>query len=99
MDTNSTSRRAAKSIFVIGFLTCLGVVGFAGAVSSASAVRDRFSVDRAHKGDRLPLAPKQTLTFSSPVVTTMPRPPVGCDPAFSRAADPTGAHVFGRCIS
>jgi hypothetical protein len=29
----------------------------------------------------------------------MRRPPVGCDPAFSRAADPARAHVFGRCLS
>ena len=26
-------------------------------------------------------------------------PPVGCDPAFSRVADPARAHIFGRCIS
>jgi hypothetical protein len=110
MDTNSTavialrvSRRATKNIAVIGVVSCLAVTGFAAAVIGAGAAlsteADIVSVDRTHKGNRLPLAPKHTLTVSSPVVTTMSRPPIGCEPAFSRAADPKRSHIFGRCIS
>jgi hypothetical protein len=100
MDTNSTavlalrvSRRAAKNIALIAVVGCLTVTGFAAAVAGA------VSVDRTHKGDRLPQALKHTSTVSSPVVTTLSRPPIGCEPAFSRAADPKRAHIFGRCIS
>ena len=110
MDTNSTavlalrlSRRAAKNIALIGVVGCLTVTGFAAAVAGAGAAlnsqSDGVSVDRTHKGDRLPQALKHTSTVSSPVVTTLSRPPIGCEPAFSRAADPKRAHIFGRCIS
>ena len=109
MDTNSTAvalhlrRRAAKNIALIGIVGCLAVTGFAAAVTGAGAAlnsqSDGVSVDRTHKGDRLPLAVKDTPTVSSPVVTTLSQPPIGCEPAFSRAADPKRAHIFGRCIS
>ena len=110
MDTNSTatfalrmSRRAIKNIAIIGVVGCLAVTGLAAAVSGAGAAlstqADIVSVDRTHKGSRLPLVPKHTSTVSSPVVTTLSRPPIGCEPAFSRAADPKRAHIFGRCIS
>ena len=110
MDTNSTtvfalrvSRRAAKTIALVGVVGCLAVTGFAAAVTGAGAAlstqqHDIVSVDRTHKGDRSPLAPKHTSTVS-PVVTTLSRPPIGCEPAFSRAADPKRSHIFGRCIS
>ena len=110
MDTNSTavlalrlSRRAAKDIALIAVVGCLTVTGFAAAVAGAGAAlnsqSDGVSVDRTHKGDRLPQALKHTSTVSSPVVTTLSRPPIGCEPAFSRAADPKRVHIFGRCIS
>ena len=111
MDTNSTtvfalrvSRRAAKTIALVGVIGCLAVTGFAAAVTGAGAAlstqqHDIVSVDRTHKGDRLPLAPRHTSTVSPPVVTTLSRPPIGCEPAFSRAADPKRSHIFGRCIS
>ena len=109
MDTNSTavaqrvSRRAARNVVVIGVISCLAVVGFAAAVTGAGAALrtqvDIVSVDHTHKGDRLPLVPKHTSKASSPVVTTLSRPPIGCESAFSRAADPKRSHIFGRCIS
>ena len=110
MDTNSTavfalglSRGAVRNIAIIGVVGCLAVTGLAAAVSGAGAAlstqAEIVSVDRTHKGNRLPLVPKQTSTVSSPVVTTLSRPPIGCEPAFSRAADPKRAHIFGRCIS
>jgi hypothetical protein len=110
MDTNSTdvillrvSRRAVKKIAIIGVVGCLAAAGLAAAVSGAGASlgtqADVVSVERSHKGDRLQLAPKQTSTVPLPVVTTLSRPPIGCEPAFSRVADPKRSHVFGRCIS
>ena len=84
---------------VVGYLA---VTGLANAVSGIGASlltqADVVSVERSHKGDRLRLAPKP-LTVSSPVVITLSRPPIGCEPAFSRVADPKRSHVFGRCLS
>jgi hypothetical protein len=108
--TNSTgvisqrmNRRAVKKIAIIGVVGCLAVTGLATAVSGAGASlgahADVVSVERSHKGDRLQLAPKHTSTVPSPVVTTLSRPPIGCEPAFSRVADPKRSHIFGRCIS
>ena len=51
------------------------------------------------EGDRLSLLPKPTSKVSLPAVATPAKPPVGCEPAFSRIVDPDRAHVFGRCIS
>ena len=110
MDTNSTaifaqrvSRRAARNVAIIGVVSCLAVVGFAAAVTGAdpalSTQINIVSVDHTHKGDRLPLVPKHASKASSPVVTTLSRPPIGCESAFSRAADPKRSHIFGRCIS
>jgi hypothetical protein len=62
----------------------------------AKAAQTNIVVNRAIKGDRLPL--KRTSAALLPVAAKA-QPPVGCDPAFSRVADPARAHVFGRCIS
>jgi hypothetical protein len=96
-------RRAARSIVLVGVVSCLAVTGFAAAVHGAGAASsiqsDIVSVDHTHKGDRLPLAPKNISTVSSPIVATLSRPPIGCEPAFSHVADPKRSHTFGRCIS
>jgi hypothetical protein len=109
MDTNSTaiialrvSRRAARNIAAIGVVGCLTVTGLAAAVHGAGAASgiqlEIVSVNHTNKGDRLPLVSERT-SKASPVVTTLSRPPIGCEPAFSRAADPKRSHIFGRCIS
>ena len=90
------SRKAAARITVV---TVVGFLAVTGAGVALSTPADMVSVDRAHKGDRLPLAPRHTLALSSPVVTTLSRPPIGCESAFSRAADPKRSHIVGRCIS
>jgi hypothetical protein len=104
MDTNSTAifaqrarHRAARNVAVVGVVSCLAVTGFAAAVHGAGAAS--ISVAHTHKGDRLPLAPKHIPTVPSPVVTALSRPPIGCEPAFSRVADPKRSYIFGRCIS
>ena len=110
MHTDSTAifaqrvrRRAARNVAVVGVVSCLAVTGFAAAVHGAGAASriqsDIVSVDHTHKGDRLPLVPKNISTVSSPVVTALSRPPIGCEPAFSRVADPKRSHIFGRCFS
>jgi hypothetical protein len=110
MDTNRAavfaqpvSGRAARNVALIGVVSLLAVAAFAAAVTGAGAAlgtqSDIVSVDHTHKGDRLPLAPKHASKASSPVVTTLSRPPIGCESAFSRAADPKRSHIFGRCIS
>jgi hypothetical protein len=110
MDTKSTAafaqrvgRLAAKNVAVIGVVVCLAVTGLAAAVHGAGAAVSTqstvVSVDHTHKGDRLTLSSKPASKASSSVVTTLSRPPVGCESAFSRAADPKRSHIFGRCIS
>jgi len=110
MDTNSTAifaqrvrRRAVRNVAVVGVVSCLAVTGFAAAVhgaGAASSIRSVIvSLAHIHKGDRLPLAPKNIPTAPSPVVTTLSRPPIGCESAFSRVADPKRSYIFGRCIS
>ena len=95
--------RTGKSIAVLGVVGCLTAAGLATALTGASvalsAQTDIISVDRTHKGDRLSMLPKSTSKVSSPAVTTLAKPPVGCESAFSRIVDPDRAHVFGRCIS
>jgi len=92
---------AAKNLVAIAVFGCLFAGTFAVATNTAGAARseraETHSVDRTSKGDRL--APKPTATTSSRLIATMQRVPIGCDPAFSRAADPARAHIFGRCIS
>ena len=94
------SRRAAKNIAAIGVVGCLTVAGLAvhGAGAATGIHSEIVSVNHTNKGDRLPLVSDRT-SKASPVVTTLSRPPVGCEPAFSRAADPKRSHIFGRCIS
>jgi hypothetical protein len=93
--------RTGRNIAVLGLVGCLTAAGLATALTGAGvafgAQADIISVDRTHKGDRLSLLPKPKVP--SPAVTTLARPPVGCESAFSRTADPDRAHIFGRCIS
>jgi hypothetical protein len=94
---------APKAAVAIPLLGCLIAGAFTAATSTADAARseraEAQSVNRTVKGDRLPLPAKFAAATPSSLVTNMRRPPVGCDPAFSRAADPARAHVFGRCLS
>ena len=93
--------RAGRSFAVIGVAGCLTIACLAGALTGAGAFGSQanvISVDRTHKGDRLSLSPKPTSKLS-PAVTTLAKPPVGCEPAFSRVVDPDRAHIFGRCVS
>jgi hypothetical protein len=95
--------RTGRSIAVLGVVGCLTVAGVAAALAGAgaafSAKAETISVDRTLKGDRLSVLPKPASKVPSAAVTTLARPPVGCESAFSRTADPARAHIFVRCIS
>jgi hypothetical protein len=92
--------RSFAVVAIVGGITAAGLVAAPmGAGAAFRAQADIISVDRTHKGDRLSVLPKPTSTVSAPAVTTLAKPPVGCEPAFSRIVDPDRAHVFGRCIS
>ena len=95
--------RTTNSLIVLGVVSCFAVTGFAiaatGAGAALSAPPDNVSVNRTHKSDRFSLMSKSTAPVSSSAVTTPSRPPIGCESAFSRVADPARAHIFGRCVS
>jgi hypothetical protein len=63
-----------------------------------------MSINRTHKGDRLPQAsmPHRYSKSSTSVENASVSPkrvPFGCDPAFSPFANPTRAGIIGRCMA
>jgi len=84
------------------------IAGGGGAAISPAATGTepsiKASVNRTHKGDRLPQvamhhrqSPNNSL--STETATTSPRrPPLGCDSAFSPISAPSLAHIFKRCM-
>ena len=63
-----------------------------------------ISVNRTHKGDRLPqeslAKPNPSFSPSTKAAPDLPkRVPLGCDPAFSPIADPAHAHIHKRCMA
>ncbi len=104
-NANRTSLpRALKKAAAVATVGCLLSGSFvAAAVSYSGAAKSEqtggVSVNRTNKGDRLPsgVTLRHTPTLSSPAVSAAP--PIGCDRAFSRVAEPRRAHIFGRCIT
>ena len=87
-----------KGVMAVAIAVGLFAGAFPAVVSTPGVARtaqQTVSVNRTNKGDRLLL--KRTSTV--PAMAVKAQPPVGCDPAFSRVADPARAHFFGRCIS
>jgi hypothetical protein len=73
--------------------------------ASLSTPQYRVSVDRTHKGDRLPLAkpvngPEELAAPPLAPARTLPQSkiPTGCDPAFSPISSPQLGHVYRRCV-
>src|SRR5262249_11164460 len=61
-----------------------------------------ISVNRTHKGDRLPQAfnlQRPEINSNSMKVSPSTNVPPGCDPAFSPVADPERGRTFGRCVT
>ena len=104
-NANRTSLpRALKKAAAVATVGCFlsgsfvaAAVSYSGAATSEQT--GNVSVNRTNKGDRLPGGAilKHTPPLSSPAASTAP--PIGCDPAFSRVAEPRRAHIFGRCIT
>lgn len=70
-----------------------------------SPAQNRVSVDRTHKGDRLPLAkpangPEELAAPPLSPARTLPQSkiPTGCDPAFSPISSPQLGHIYKRCV-
>jgi hypothetical protein len=88
---------AAILAAVLAGVACIATSGLANGPKFATT-----SVDRMHKGDRLPQATKlQRPQISSSFTKVSPptKVPPGCDPAFSPVADPERGPVFGRCVT
>ena len=89
-----------KGVMAVAIAVGLIAGAFPAVVSTpgvAKTAQQTVSVNRTNKGDRLPL--ERTSAVSLPAAAVKAHPPVGCDPAFSRVADPVRAHILGRCIS
>jgi hypothetical protein len=87
-------------------LSCFIAGGVGAMTSPAATERDdsiASSVDRTHKGNRLPQVGRShrqpsnsSSTQTSPAAPK--RTPLGCDPAFSPVVEPALAHIFKRCL-
>jgi hypothetical protein len=98
---------SALGIFSLVLFTAALIVFPALPTTGASLpyTHGRVSVDRTHKGDRLPLVKPANGTDELGVpplspARTLPqgRIPTGCDPAFSPISAPQLGHVFRRCL-
>ena len=86
----------------------LGLVPFLGAEPSAGAGyadAPAYSVNRAFKGDRLPVVSKSNPALSHGLANSLQQSqqrkeiPFGCDASFSPITAPRLAYVYGRCLS
>ena len=78
-----------------------GVAAMTGPAVTATEAADAISVNRTHKGDRLPSATRshQGISPSTQMApASTKRTPFGCDPAFSPVVEPAMAHIFKRCM-
>jgi len=99
--------RRISFVRVVGVLVALFTASFISFPSFPStgvfALSPPISVNRALKGDRLPLVEPTALPHrlglpASPgQAQSRVKVPVGCDSAFSPISSPQLAHVFRRC--
>lgn len=97
----------AAGMIALGFFF-VGLIPFLSADPSAGARplarTPAVEVNRAFKGDRLPLPSEinSALSRNDPRTQRARAPeeiPVGCDPAFSPVASPRLATYYGRCAA
>jgi hypothetical protein len=97
-----------KLVAASGFLiicsigACIAGAMNAPGASAHNAQSEFTNVNRVNKGDQLTAAPiRQVQQGLSPLAesmkTSLQRPPLGCDPAFSPVADPARAAIYKRC--
>jgi hypothetical protein len=96
-----------KLVAASGFLIFCSIGGcILGATNGADAATrtaqtEITAVNRTNKGDQLTPAlihqVQQRLAPAGAVKTSLQRPPLGCDGAFSPVADPARAGIYKRC--
>jgi hypothetical protein len=94
---------AALALLFVGLIPFLSADPTAGA--GLSARTPTVLVNRAFKGDRLPLPSEinSAVSRNGPVAKKSSQAPdeipVGCDPAFSAVSSPGLAYYYGRCAT
>jgi hypothetical protein len=78
-----------------------GISALTSPVTAHNTTVVTISVNRANKGDRLPLPPKAQPTQRNSISETpIPRHTLlDCEPAFSPIADPERAHILNYCLA
>jgi len=91
---------AAGLLALVGFFA-VGIDPFLSAAADQTAA-PTVTVNRAMKGDRLPLVPPAVFTPAQGN-RAMPQPqaqiPFACDAAFSTIQVPRAVNIYGRCLS
>jgi hypothetical protein len=97
------SRKQIAAACLFSGLIAAGVSTMTNPSAADHASAMSVSINRTIKSDRLPLAPshKQLMDNSGGTDTVQsPKPPsLGCDPAFSRIAEPARADIVKRCLA
>ena len=95
MRCTSSYKETVAAVLVSCFIAG-GVSAMTNSAVTGSNETITVSVNRTHKGDRLPQA---STAYKHPNDVSPKRVPLGCDPAFSPVAAPQFAHIFGRCMA
>jgi hypothetical protein len=89
----------ARGAAVVAALLAATFISFPSFPSAGLFTLNPPTLDRAFKGDRLPLpvGANRIEAPASPTQQTREKVPLGCDGAFSPISSPRLAHVFRRC--
>jgi len=94
---------AAGLVALVGFFA-VGIDPFLSASADQATTAPAVTVNRAMKGDRLPLVPPAVLTpdqgdRAAPQSQPQAQMPFACDPAFSTIQVRRSANVYRRCMT
>jgi hypothetical protein len=101
-DTFGYSLRQIAVACLFSGLIAAGVSALTNPSAADYALAISVSINRTIKSDRLRLAPdpKQPMDNSGAMGTVrFPKPTLGCEPAFSRVADPAHADIVRDCLA
>jgi hypothetical protein len=82
---------AGAAAAMLSFVVCLEVAEIATARPSAEA---NHSIDRALKGDRLPMISRPSVAPAIPAQV-----PDGCESSVSEIRNPSARQAIGRCVA
>jgi hypothetical protein len=91
-----------RTASAVGLLAlALFFVGADPFLSAGADLKNSFTVDRALKGDRLPvsIAPDWNNAFGASTSEPHAQTPFACDAAFSVISSPAASNYFGRCLA